>query len=164
MTDREDHRPPTPMDHAPDGSIPDAAAPLGRSIGDRFGHVLFHASPAPAMIVDPATAAISDANAAAGRFLGAPASDLIGTSFRALIVGQRQDAWDDVIAAAERGDRIVDLRLQHRDGPERDAQALASRLMVDDQLVLYVVLYDASELRRVSAALTQSEQLHRAMV
>jgi PAS domain S-box-containing protein len=112
-----------------------------------------------ALLIDPETASIEDANAAACAFYGWPSEELVGrplTDFntlpRAAINTEIQRAL-----AGERGHFTFQHRV--RSGELRDVEVFSSVVEVGGKRRLYSVLYDRTERRRLEEQLRQAQKM-----
>jgi diguanylate cyclase (GGDEF)-like protein/PAS domain S-box-containing protein len=158
--------------HAPDGTLRGlvgfilditerkvAEAALQRS-ETRF-RTLFTASKVVMLLIDPATGAIVDANAAAADYYGFTVAEL-----RRMEIGAINTLSPEEIAA-EMQRAAVDQRwhfhFRHRlaSGAVRDVEVHSGPLELDGRPLLYSIVHDITDQKTAEAALRASEERHR---
>ena len=112
-----------------------------------------------ALLIDPAGARIEDANAAASAFYGWPREELAGrplTDLNPLPLARIESAIQRVLDG-QRGHFMVQHRV--RDGSIRDVEVFSSVVDVAGRRLLYSVVYDRTEARRLEQQLRQAQKL-----
>jgi len=112
-----------------------------------------------ALLIDPASARIEDANAAASAFYGWPREELAGrplTDLNPLPLSRIESAIQRVLDG-QRGHFLVQHRV--RDGSIRDVEVFSSVVDVAGRRLLYSVVYDRTEARRLEQQLRQAQKL-----
>jgi PAS domain S-box-containing protein len=112
-----------------------------------------------ALLIDPATARIEDANAAACAFYGWPLDELVGRPLTDLTTLPRAaiDAELQRALAGERGHFTFQHRI--RSGDVRDVEVFSSVVEVGGRRRLYSVIYDRTERRRLEEQLRQAQKM-----
>ncbi|MGE5091850.1 MAG: ATP-binding protein [Bacillota bacterium] len=112
-----------------------------------------------ALLIDPATAKIEDANAAACAFYGWPLDELVGRPLTDLNTLPRSaiDAELQRALAGERGHFTFQHRI--RSGDVRDVEVFSSVVEVGGRRRLYSVIYDRTERRRLEEQLRQAQKM-----
>jgi PAS domain S-box-containing protein len=112
-----------------------------------------------ALLIDPATARIEDANAAACAFYGWPLDELVGRPLTDLNTLPRAaiDAELQRALAGERGHFTFQHRI--RSGDVRDVEVFSSVVEVGGRRRLYSVIYDRTERRRLEEQLRQAQKM-----
>jgi PAS domain S-box-containing protein len=134
-----------------------------RALDDRY-RALFWRHHTAVLVIDPVDGRIVDANPAAARFYGYPRSVL-----RAMRIADLNGAAEAVIR-----DRLQEavagqeapFRFVHRlaSGEERDVEVFSGPVRVDGRTLLYSIVHDVTEARRVEEALRASEARYRSLV
>ena len=112
-----------------------------------------------ALLIDPATARIEDANAAACAFYGWPRDELVGrplTDFNPLPRAAINSEIQRVLAG-ERGHFTFQHRI--RNGELRDVDVFSSVVDVGGRRRLYSVIFDRTEHRRLEEQLRQAQKM-----
>ncbi len=106
--------------------------------------ILFDHAVDAILLVNPANAAISEINGAAGKLLGRKAFDIQGTSIREY-VGNQLDAYLESEGDDYRIWRVNELVVRDRDLNERMTSATINRVRLGTDTVLQIVARDASD-------------------
>ena len=112
-----------------------------------------------ALLIDPETACIEDANAAACAFYGWPWAELVGrplTDFNTL-PAQAINTEIQRALAGKRGHFTFQHRI--RSGELRDVEVFSSVVEVAGKQRLYSVIYDRTERRRLEEQLRQAQKM-----
>ncbi|MGB0670499.1 MAG: diguanylate cyclase domain-containing protein, partial [Rhodospirillales bacterium] len=114
---------------------------------------LFLGNRAPALLLDPESLDIRDANPAAARFYGYRREDLVTKNFRDFAVKREEDEENKLLAARDAeggaessGGQLYRQRLAS--GEERDIEIHAGPVIVENQSLVYAILHDVTERRR----------------
>jgi len=112
-----------------------------------------------ALLIDPASARIEDANAAACAFYGWPWDELVGrplTDFNTLPLPAIKTEIERALAG-KRGHFTFQHRI--RSGELRDVEVFSSVVEVGGKQRLYSVIYDRTERRRLEEQLRQAQKM-----
>ena len=111
------------------------------------------------LLIDPATGAIVDANPAASRFYGWPGDELRQMKISQICMLPPEKIQIEM-ENAKAGRRNI-FNFQHRlaDGSIRDVEVVSSLITMGEQKLLYSIIYDITEQRRL---LTEAEQARHA--
>jgi two-component system, cell cycle sensor histidine kinase and response regulator CckA len=112
-----------------------------------------------ALLLDPDSARIEDANAAACAFYGWTRDELIGRPLTELNTLPRPEIESAIerALAGQRGHFVFQHRV--RDGSLRDVEVFSSVVDVAGRRLLYSVIYDRTEARRLEEQLRQAQKL-----
>ncbi|MBF0461980.1 MAG: PAS domain S-box protein [Magnetococcales bacterium] len=125
---------------------------------ERFRQI-FEQNPVVAMIINPATGAILDANYAAERYYGYPRATLLAMNINEINTLPPSDVAREVAYAA-RNKRSYFV-FQHRlsTGEIRDVEVYSGLITVDGRKVLYSFIHDITERKRAENALRLREDV-----
>jgi PAS domain S-box-containing protein len=124
----------------------------------------FTANTAVMLLVDPASGAILDANAAALAFYGYPREQLLALSTTDInTLPEAEDRQARTSVTPGQGQRF---QFQHRraDGSVRDVEVASSLIQSGERIVLHSIVHDITERQRATAALRESETLQRTLL
>jgi PAS domain S-box-containing protein len=112
-----------------------------------------------ALLIDPATARIEDANAAACAFYGWSRDELVGRPLTDFNTLPRVAINTEIrrVLAGERGHFTFQHRI--RNGETRDVEVFSSVVDVGGRRRLYSVIYDRTERRRLEEQLRQAQKM-----
>ena len=112
-----------------------------------------------ALLIDPATARIEDANAAACAFYGWSRDELVGRPLTDFNTLPRVAINTEIqrVLAGERGHFTFQHRI--RSGETRDVEVFSSVVDVGGRRRLYSVIYDRTERRRLEEQLRQAQKM-----
>ncbi len=134
-----------------------------RALDDRY-RALFWRHYTAVLVIDPADGRIVDANPAAARFYGYPRDVL-----RAMRVSDLNRAPEETVRT--RMQEALDgqqapFRFVHRlaSGEERHVEVFSGPVFVGGRPLLYSIVHDVTEARRVEVALRTSEARYRSLV
>ncbi|HEY4238176.1 MAG TPA: PAS domain S-box protein [Kofleriaceae bacterium] len=138
----------------------------GHALGDESRELyrqIFQSNSAIKLLVDPETAAIVDANAAAARFYGYPA-DVLRTMRITDINQSPPHTIEAVLRATETEPRV--FRAPHRlaSGEIRRVEVFTGPFSHDGRTLLFSIIQDVSDRERVEAKLVAQEARWRALM
>jgi PAS domain S-box-containing protein len=132
--------------------------------GESHYRSLFYNNHAAMLIIDPDDGAIVDANPAACTFYGWPCEVL--TRKRISDINTLSEEQIRRAMAAAVGKRRTHFTFRHRraDGSIRDVEVLSGPIQLRGRQLLYSIIDDITERKRVEEALARSEAFQRAMI
>jgi PAS domain S-box-containing protein len=133
------------------------AEATARDQEERFRR-LFDGHSAVMLVLDPTSGEIVDANAAAAAFYGWSIEELRGKRIQeinTLAPADIQRAMDQ--AASERNTRF-EFKHRRASGTATDVEVFSNRVDVGGRALLYSIIHDISDRKRMQAALVQSER------
>jgi PAS domain S-box-containing protein len=112
-----------------------------------------------ALLIDPATATIEDANAAAEAFYGWPREELAGRPLAEINTLPPEEIARAVerVLAGQRAHFLFQHRV--RGGELRDVEVFSSVIETRGRPLIYSILYDRTEARRVEEQLRQAQKM-----
>jgi len=133
-----------------------ATAALQRS-EQRF-RTLFTASRVVMLLIDPATGAIVDANAAAGHYYGFTVEELRQMKISAINTLTAEQIAAQMQQATAQQRWLFHFRHRRADGAVRDVEVHSGPLELDGRPLLYSIIHDITEQRAAEAALQAREE------
>ncbi len=120
---------------------------------------IFQCNHAVMMLLNPSTGLIVDVNPAACAFYGYSREELAGKSITEINISSRQEIFEEMSRAAA-GQRQV-FRFQHRlaSGETRDVEIFSGPLLVRGEQLLFSIIHDVTERKRVEEELKESYAL-----
>ncbi|WP_295452077.1 PAS domain S-box protein [uncultured Thiodictyon sp.] len=136
-----------------------AEAALHRS-EERF-RTLFSASKVVMLLIDPATGAIVDANAAAADYYGFTVGQLRAMQIGAINTLSAEELAAQIRRAAQEEHWLFHFRHRLASGALRDVEVHSGSLELDGRPLLYSIVHDITEQKAAQDALRASEERHR---
>jgi diguanylate cyclase (GGDEF)-like protein/PAS domain S-box-containing protein len=113
------------------------------------------------LLVEPASGEIVAANRAASVYYGLPQDQVIGIPTRTVSTSP-PEAIERNMEYALRGERSVfNYRIQLASGEERDVETYTTPCEVDGKTLLYAIVHDVTERRRIEMALEEARTKYR---
>ncbi|MCE5203914.1 MAG: PAS domain-containing sensor histidine kinase [Coriobacteriales bacterium] len=119
---------------------------------------LFEHSHMPMLIIDPISSQVVDANAAACTFYGYPHEDLTAMSILQLDVGAPEDVRDELDRAVDRTRDYFQFKHRVADGSVREVEMYAGPITVQGRDLVYGIVHDVTERRRIEYELQRYKQ------
>ncbi len=121
-------------------------------------YAMFAENAAVMLLVDPDGGAIVDANAAACRFYGLPRERLIEGTLADIAAMDAEQVAEALRAARDGAAGAAHQRHRLASGAVRDVEVYANPIRVDGRSLLFSIVHDVTERRRVERALRRSEE------
>ncbi len=135
--------------HAAQGKGPEASP---RENEQRF-RSLFQNHAAVALLIDPESGSILDANPAAVRFYGWSREELRRMGIGDINLFSPEAVEEEMEKAASRERAYFQLRHRLADGSERDVEVFSGQVETDGKPVLYAIVHDVTDRMETEAAL-----------
>ena len=116
------------------------------------------------LVIDPASATVTDANVEAGTILGYDPADLIGMSVEAFLIPGSIPLHDDIYRRLHAGEHVKEfgVELLRKDGTRAYVDLVATVVVYDNSRVVHAVFRDISQRREMERAIAESnKQLRR---
>ncbi|MEI7846501.1 MAG: PAS domain S-box protein [Chloroflexota bacterium] len=133
-----------------------------RTSEERFRH-MFEDHHAVMLLIDPETARILDANTSAQKFYGYPRAELTTMLITDLNTVPAIQVLDELQKAVNNELNFFYATHRLANGDPRSVEIHSSALMLNDKPVLFSIIHDVSERKRVDNALRTSEERFRHM-
>ena len=109
--------------------------------GKRKLEGVFHASPAPSLLIDSATNSVIDVNDAFTRMTGFEAEEIVGTGGFGLAEYEKLEDLNRMVALLkERTEQVSQVRLRTKDGEPKLFEVEVRDIVVEDEEVLLLIL------------------------
>ncbi|MBK8724507.1 MAG: PAS domain S-box protein [Holophagaceae bacterium] len=119
---------------------------------------LFERSLAVMLLVDPTGGAIVDANPAAEAFYGWPRASLLRMRVSDINLHPSERIAADFQAAQEQRRNHFEMRHRLEDGSVRDVEIFSAPVRMGEQELLYSIIHDITDRKRVEASLREGEE------
>lgn len=106
---------------------------------------LFLGSPAPMLVIDPATLEIVDANPAAERFYGHDSDSMKRSTLSDLGNKEREAALEEIARAAQSGSSQFEARHRLSSGEERDVLVQCAAIQIGGKTFAHAIVADITE-------------------
>ncbi len=122
---------------------------------------LFENNHAVMLLIDPATGAIVDANPAACSFYGYAREELKAKKISEINTLSRDQIFREMQRARSRKQQVFHFRHRLASGEVRDVEVYSGPIQVHSRELLYSIIHDITERRRVEEALHREKEKYR---
>lgn len=119
---------------------------------------LFHHNHAVMLLIDPQDGRIIDANSAACRFYGYSLEEIANLNITAINTLSRDQIRVDMQKAVSTQRRHFFFRHRLANGQMRDVEVYSGPLLIKGRELLYSIVHDITDRKRIETALRESEQ------
>jgi two-component system, cell cycle sensor histidine kinase and response regulator CckA len=123
---------------------------------------LFDDTPAVMLLIDPDTAEIVDANAAAASFYGYTKEELTRMKITELSTLSEEQVFHN-LDSAKTGPQQIERRYRLRDGTVRDVEVYRAPITIEDRVFLFSVIHDVTARKHAETSHRESENRLRAI-
>lgn len=120
---------------------------------------MFEGNHAVKLLIDPTSGSLIDVNAAASAFYGYSREELLEMKIQEINTAHPDDVGDLLDRAAERQEMHFEFRHRRRDGTLVDVEVHSGPVLIDGRKLLYSIVHDISERRRLERELRASQRM-----
>lgn len=120
---------------------------------------MFEGNHAVKLLIDPTTGELIDVNAAASAFYGYSREELLRMKIQQINTAHPEDIGSIMDRAAEGQEMHFEFRHRRRDGSLVDVEVHSGPVLIDGRKLLYSIVHDISERRRLERELRASQRM-----